>query len=240
MTTHYYQLATAELQQMRIDWSFGWHNFIVSIAERAPQHYNFDELRKGVSIPLTDTDTITIQVRRPYRPQDLHVKLNGERLYGFDPSLPAAITYTYYAVLAIGTLMIGLGIVEQFTHSYFLRTAGIGQHSLVIGIGVMLLSLLVKRISQVALIMVLLLLGMHWFYGSSFNAHFERFTPKGGTVIHLILAIVLFRGMRIFEAWWRQFPPQQHRWRSFWRNSAIMFAIVMMPLVFLVILLYTN
>jgi len=89
-------------------------------------------------------------------------------------------------------------------------------------------------------VVVLLLLGMHWFYGSSLNAHFEQFTHKGGTVIHLILAIVLFRGMRIFEAWWRQFPPQQHRWHSFWRNSAIMFAIVMLPLVFLVILLYTN
>jgi len=179
-----------------------------------------------------------LKIAFPYRDRDLIVTSQGVLLYGQDPALPALIRRTNAVMYIIASLLLALGLSARLIQSDIILTAGIGDHSTIIGILLLLCGRLIRSRSLLAMILSVFLLITHWLIGISLAAHLSATSSVTITLVHMVFVIPLFQGIFLIDAWGRQFPPPPHQVRTFWRNVGILAGILLLPLIILIIMTF--
>jgi len=201
MSIRIYSLNNDSSQQLRISWQGRWRQITISWSEIPLRiALTFYDLKSGYSLILPNGLPLHLKIAFPYRDRDLIVTSQGVLLYGQDPALPALIRRTNAVMYIIASLLLALGLSARLIQSDIILTAGIGDHSTIIGILLLLCGRLIRSRSLLAMILSVFLLITHWLIGISLAAHLSATSSVTITLVHMVFVIPLFQGIFLIDA----------------------------------------
>lgn len=196
-----YALEPGGPKRLEVSWNAMWKDFTVKVDDRVVGRASGPkELREGKKFRLKDGSTLNIRLRNKLSGVELEILRDGQPLPGTSADPETRLKNAFGIVFFISVLNTVLGMASVLFPASFWQTVGIGVPSIVFGLVFLVLGLLVKRKSQVALWVAIAVFALDGILGFVFMMT-EGVTPgAGGLLARILLVIPMIQGVPAIRA----------------------------------------
>ncbi|MDP3450789.1 MAG: hypothetical protein Q8R87_09420 [Anaerolineaceae bacterium] len=164
-------------------------------------------LRAGHELPLTDGSLLRLHLVSNLAGTELRVTRNGVPLPGSASNPETKVNTAAGIIFFVAGLNLLLGIIGLLTRSEFLATLGIGWYSIIFGAFFLVMGLLVKKRSMVALILSIVVFSLDALLGVIGSVALGGSAAIGGFVFRVFLIIPMVQGIGAIKALKKQSAP---------------------------------
>lgn len=157
-------------------------------------------LRAGHELPLTDGSLLKLHLVSNLAGTELRVTRNGVPLPGSASNPETKVNTAAGIIFFVAGLNLVLGIIGLLTRSEFLATLGIGWYSIIFGAFFLVMGLLVKKRSMVALILSIVVFSLDALLGVIGSVAMGGSAAIGGFVFRVFLIIPMVQGIGAIKA----------------------------------------
>jgi hypothetical protein len=157
-------------------------------------------LRAGHELPLTDGSLLKLHLVSNLAGTELRVTRNGVPLPGSASNPETKVNTAAGIIFFVAGLNLLLGIIGLLTRSEFLATLGIGWYSVIFGAFFLVMGLLVKKRSMVALILSIVVFSLDALLGVIGSVALGGSAAIGGFVFRVFLIIPMVQGIGAIKA----------------------------------------
>jgi len=191
-----YALEPGGPKRLEVSWSAMWKDFTVKVDDRVVGRASGPkELREGKKFRLKDGSSLSVRLVNKLSGAELAILRDGQPLPGTSADPATRLKNAYGIVFFISALNTVLGMASVLFPAPFWQTVGIGVPSIVFGLVFLVLGLLVKRKSQVALWIAVAVFALDGILGFVFMT-MEGVTPSpGGLLARILLVTPMIQGV---------------------------------------------
>jgi len=196
-----YALEPGGPKRLEVSWKAMWKDFTVKVDDRVVGVVSDPkQLREGKQFKLKDGSTLSVRLRNTLSGVDLEILRDGQPLPGTSADPATRHKAAYGVIFFVAVLNTFLGMSAVLFQIPFLLTLGVGFSSAIFGLVFLLLGFLVKRKSQLALILAIAVFVVDGILGIVF-ATMAGVTPSaGGLLARILLIIPMIQGIPAIRA----------------------------------------
>lgn len=195
MSKKTFALETGAPEELELEWGKDYSNFVVRYQNQECARFSSNkELMSGQDVKITEDITLHFRLVSSLLSRELHILKDGIPLPGSPGSQESQLKESFWTLIVVSVLNVGLGIAVVLTQWEALRRAGLGLTSFILGIvlGSLTVLVLYRRYWAYLIAVGLFVLESAWGIYHVLN---QGLNPNiGAILIRIMIVWTLWRG----------------------------------------------